>query len=81
MLPCSYTFFSVFSDVSIADVLLKERSIVVDVLKVDLDISVADQTFATLVLSKHRELPAGSSSRLVPVQWLQQQNRRSDDGD
>ena len=52
----------------------KEWSIIVDILEVDLDISVAHQTIASLVLGEHCEPPLRSTIGLVSVQGLKQDN-------
>ena len=49
----------------------KKRSIVVDILEVDLDVSVPHQTVAALVLGEDREPPLRSSIGLIPVERLQ----------
>ena len=48
----------------------KKGSIVVDILEVDLDVSVAHQAVASLVLGEDREPPLWPTIWLVPVQRL-----------
>lgn len=51
---------------------LREKwSIIVDILEVDLDIRVAHEAIAALVLSKHSESPLGPAIGLISVQRLQ----------
>lgn len=50
--------------------LREERCIVVDVLEVDLDIGVADQAVAAVVLGEDGEPPLRSATRLITVEWL-----------
>ena len=51
--------------------LRKERSIIIDILEVDLDIGVAHEPIASLVLGKHSEPPLGPAIGLIPVKRLQ----------
>lgn len=51
--------------------LREEWSIIVDILEVDLDIRVAHEAIAALVLSKHGEPPLGPAIGLISVQRLQ----------
>jgi hypothetical protein len=50
--------------------LREKRSIVVDVLEVDLHVGVSDEAVTALVLGEHCEPPLGPSIRLVPIQRL-----------
>ena len=46
-------------------------SIIVDILEVDLDIGVAHEPIASLVLGKHSEPPLGPAIGLISVKRLQ----------
>ena len=50
--------------------LREERGVVIDVLEVDLDIGVADEAVAAVVLSKDGEAPLRSAARFVSVERL-----------
>lgn len=48
----------------------EEWSIVVNIFQVDLDISVAHETFSTFILSENSEAPLRTAVRLVSIQRL-----------
>ena len=50
--------------------LREERSVVVDVLEVDLDVGVTDQAVAAVVLSEDGEAPLRSAAGFVSVERL-----------
>jgi hypothetical protein len=50
--------------------LREERRVVVDVLEVDLDVSVADEAVAAVVLREHGEPPLRPAAGLIAVQRL-----------
>lgn len=71
LVECSpQTCGAVLGDVAEVDSLREYRGVVVDVLKVNLDVGVTHETFSTLVLGKHGEPPLWSAIRLIPVKRL-----------
>ena len=63
---------AVLGDVSVVDALGEEGRVVVDVLEVDLDVGVAHEAVAAVVLREHREPPLRPPRRLVAVQRLKE---------
>jgi len=61
---------AILGDVAEVDSLREYRGVVVDVLKVNLDIGVTHESFSTFVLGKHGEPPLRSTIWLISVQRL-----------
>ena len=72
-LSLNYTFGfnnSYETSVMLMGYLREERSVVVDVLEVDLDVGVTDQAVAAVVLSEDGEAPLRSAAGFVSVERL-----------
>lgn len=66
----------IFCNIAEVDALWEGRCVIVDILKVHLNVSVTDQSFSAFILSKHGKAPLRPSIRLIPVQWLQKKRER-----
>ncbi len=54
--------------------LWEEWSIVVDILEVDLNVGISDQSVSAVVLSEHSEAPLRSAARFVAIERLEKIN-------
>ena len=69
-----FTGGAVFRDVADVDAVREQRRVVVDVLQVDLNVGVTDQTLATFVLGEDGETPLRATVGLVAIQRLSNAN-------
>lgn len=66
-----HTRCAILGNIAEVNSLREQWRIVIDVLQIDLYVSVTDQTFTALILCKYRESPLRSTVGLVPVQRLE----------